>query len=202
MRTAEAGAGWSNSQADSDRSAQARCGLVGDPAGRGRGRTGRRRRLSRARSRPRGPPEGAFGASLRERSARRLRTLETSKRKLARGVQGLAIRIAKALNSLWHGRKGQVFAERYFAVALRTFRHMWKATIYVLNNGRKHGTWTKTDEPDPYSSGPWFRGWFVARRPTRGSPVVPAQLSALPFPLNVTDTPGPRWHLVAGDPLV
>ena len=45
----------------------------------------------------------------------------TSKRKLARGMQGLAIRIAKALNRHWHARKGQVFAERYFAVALAPF---------------------------------------------------------------------------------
>ena len=36
-------------------------------------------------------------------------------RDLSRGMQGLAIRVAKALNRHWHGRKGSVFAERFFA---------------------------------------------------------------------------------------
>ena len=82
-----------------------------------------------------------------------------NKRKLARGMQALAIRIAKNLNAHWNRRRGQVFAERYFAVALRTWQHMIRAVRYVLSNGRKHGVWTTKDEPDPYSSGPWFPFW-------------------------------------------
>ena len=41
------------------------------------------------------------------------------RRKLSRGLQALGIRLAKALNSLWHRRRGSVFAERYFAAALK-----------------------------------------------------------------------------------
>jgi len=40
---------------------------------------------------------------------------------LSRGMQGLKIRLAKALNRLW-GRAGSVFSDRYHAVALRTPR--------------------------------------------------------------------------------
>src|SRR5262249_17406112 len=37
---------------------------------------------------------------------------------LARGMQGLMIRIAKGLNRFWHRRVGHVFADRYFALAM------------------------------------------------------------------------------------
>ena len=40
------------------------------------------------------------------------------RRALACGMQGLAIRIAKALNKHLHGRRGSVFSERYFARSL------------------------------------------------------------------------------------
>src|SRR5262245_36423663 len=100
-----------------------------------------------------------------------------NKRKLARGMQGLAIRLARALNSLWKRPKGAVFADRYFAVALTTLRQIWRTIRYVLSNGRKHGTWRVKDRPDPYSSGRWFTGWVGANfcRPTRSAPVVTAR---------------------------
>ena len=41
------------------------------------------------------------------------------RRALSRGMNGLTIRIAKGLNRLW-GRKGRVFADRYFDRILRT----------------------------------------------------------------------------------
>ncbi|MSR61933.1 MAG: hypothetical protein EXS08_05765, partial [Planctomycetes bacterium] len=44
------------------------------------------------------------------------------RRKLSRGLQALGIRLAKSLNSLWHRRRGSVFAERYFAVALKDWK--------------------------------------------------------------------------------
>src|SRR5512145_1751012 len=78
-------------------------------------------------------------------------------RDLSRALQALGIRIAKALNSLWRRRKGHVFAERYFAAAMTSVRQMFRTIRYVLNKGRKHGTWTVKGRPDPYSSGPWFR---------------------------------------------
>ena len=116
--------------------------------------------------------------------------------KLARGMQALAIRIAKQLNRHWHRRgKGRVFAERYFAVAPRTWRQMWCTIRYVLNNGRKHGTWTQTDRADPFSSGPWFTGWWNRlREPSRSAPVAPSTFILLRR-LDVNDVPGPRGHV-------
>jgi len=82
-----------------------------------------------------------------------------NRRKLSKGLQALGIRIAKSLNSLWNRRKGGVFAERYFASTIETVRQIWRTVRCVLNNGRKHGTWTVKGRPDPYSSGRWYRHW-------------------------------------------
>jgi REP element-mobilizing transposase RayT len=59
------------------------------------------------------------------------------RRALTRGVQGLAIRIAKAVNRL-HERRGSVFDERYHARALRTPIQVRRALVYVLFNERHH----------------------------------------------------------------
>jgi putative transposase len=59
------------------------------------------------------------------------------RRALTRGVQGLAIRIAKAVNRL-HERRGSVFDERYHARALRTPIQVRRAIVYVLFNERHH----------------------------------------------------------------
>jgi REP element-mobilizing transposase RayT len=77
---------------------------------------------------------------------------------LARGIQALAIRIAKRLNRLWQ-RAGQLFADRYHDHILRTPREVWNALDYVLNNAAKHGVVLPLGEPDPCSSGRWFNGW-------------------------------------------
>ena len=61
------------------------------------------------------------------------------RRELARGVQGLAIRIAKALNKLWR-RRGTVFADRYHDRILKTPREVRNALVYVLGNARHHAT--------------------------------------------------------------
>jgi hypothetical protein len=124
----------------------------------------------------------------------------TSKLRLACGMQGLVIRIAKALNRFWRGRLGSVFAERYFSRALEGFRQIRRALVYVLQNGRKHGTWTSPTRPDPYSSGPWYRTWSAIeppRRPLRLPPVMPARDMYLTMPcsLDLTSTPGRnRWR--------
>ena len=57
---------------------------------------------------------------------------------LSRGMQGLTIRIAKALNRHWR-RKGRVFADRFHASLLETVTQIRRATRYVLLNARKHG---------------------------------------------------------------
>src|SRR6185503_15715136 len=102
-----------------------------------------------------------------------------NKEGLARGMQGLAIRIAKNLNRYWRRRGGAVFAERYFARAVQTAKEIKRALAYVLNNGRKHGVWSSATHPDPYSSGRWYSGWFEGLanicRPLRAPPVAPAR---------------------------
>ena len=77
---------------------------------------------------------------------------------LARGIQGLKVRIAKALNRLWQ-RSGAVWADRYHVRAAKTPREVRNVLGYILNNGRRHGrTWNR-GYPDPYSSALWFDGW-------------------------------------------
>ena len=74
---------------------------------------------------------------------------------LARGIQGLEIRIAKGLNRMM-GRKGQVFADRYHAHILRTPTEVRRALHYVLRNYQKHAAERGKPIPptyrDPYSS--------------------------------------------------
>ena len=76
---------------------------------------------------------------------------------LARGMQGLAIRLARALNRAAR-RRGTVFADRYHSRVLATRREVVNALRYVLQNFRHHlredvlpaGT-------DPCSSAIWLR---------------------------------------------
>lgn len=77
-------------------------------------------------------------------------------RALARGMKGLCVRIARALNRQV-GRRGRVFADRYHARALRTPREVRYALAYTLNNARKHGL--RVEGVDPCSSGAAFDGW-------------------------------------------
>lgn len=59
------------------------------------------------------------------------------RRALSRGMQGLSIRVARAVNALL-GRHGKLFADRYHARALTTPRTVRLALRYVLLNERKH----------------------------------------------------------------
>ena len=76
------------------------------------------------------------------------------KQDLSRGIQGLVIRLATALNSML-GRRGRLWADRYDARALRTPRETRNAIIYVLANWRKHDV-ASSGWLDPYSSAPMF----------------------------------------------
>lgn|SRR5262245_22532394 len=91
---------------------------------------------------------------------------------LRRGVQGLTIRMAKAINRRL-GRRGKVWSDRYHARALATPREVRNALIYVLQNFRKHLRGVRG--LDPRSSAAWFTGWrtIIAVPPGR-SPVVSA----------------------------
>jgi len=78
-------------------------------------------------------------------------------RALARGMNGLTVRIARGLNRIWR-RFGRVFSDRYHARILKTPREVRIALVYTLQNARKHGAWV-VRRPDVYSSGPCFDGW-------------------------------------------
>ena len=56
---------------------------------------------------------------------------------LSRGMQGLAIRIARAANRAT-SRKGRVFADHYFARELRTPAEVRRVVRYVLDNRLLH----------------------------------------------------------------
>jgi putative transposase len=90
---------------------------------------------------------------------------------LSRGLQGLAIRIAKGINRIL-GRRGRVWSDRFHARALRTPREVRNALVYVLQNWRKHVPGARG--MDSRSSGGWFTGWRTrVPRLLASSPVVP-----------------------------
>ncbi len=78
------------------------------------------------------------------------------KRALACGMRALGVRIARGLNRALK-RTGQVFADRFHAVVLKTPSQVRNALRYVLNNALHHGN--SGVLPDPCSSGPAFAGW-------------------------------------------
>ena len=105
-------------------------------------------------------------------------------RSLSRGMKGLLVRVARALNRLWR-RHGQVFADRYHAHVLRTPREVRNALVYVLNNAKKHlGRFAGLD---PASSAAHFDGWA---RP------VPVGMSAASAPPQVAAAR--TWLLCVG----
>jgi REP element-mobilizing transposase RayT len=91
---------------------------------------------------------------------------------LSRGMQGLLVRVARAVNRLWR-RRGSVFADRFHARPLENPREVRNALLYVLQNARRHGL--QLAGLDPYSSGPWFDGWLEKHEVASPSPVVRAR---------------------------
>jgi REP element-mobilizing transposase RayT len=82
---------------------------------------------------------------------------------LSRGMQGLAIRVAKRVHRALE-RRGAVFAERFHARVLRTPREVRHALAYVLLNERRHlkaerGLTLPPWYFDPCSSAREFDGW-------------------------------------------
>lgn len=90
---------------------------------------------------------------------------------LSRGMQGLAVRVARAVNRVL-GVRGRVFRERFHSRELRTPREVRNAMVYVLMNAKKHGERIPSGV-DAFSSAPWFEG-FASRlaRPNEDSPVA------------------------------
>ena len=111
------------------------------------------------------------------------------RRALTRGLQGLAIRVARALNRLWR-RNGKVFADRYHDRILKTPREVRNAIRYVLGNGKKHAAeGREVAVPaaiDTFTSAPWFDG-FRETVTVRG-------IEAMPRPVTDART----WMLTIG----
>ncbi len=95
-----------------------------------------------------------------------------SREALSRGVQGLAVRLARAVNRML-GRRGKVWSDRYHRHELATPREVRHALVYVLNNVKKHRP--RFAGLDPCASAAWFTGWRDVSRsaPSGESPVVP-----------------------------
>ena len=73
-----------------------------------------------------------------------------NERALSRGMQGLCIRIAKALNKMM-GRVGAVFSDRYYAHVLETPTEVRRARRYLATNAHEHGLVSRPFG-DPYCS--------------------------------------------------
>jgi putative transposase len=94
-------------------------------------------------------------------------------RGLVRGMQGLAIRIARGVNRVL-GRRGAVWGDRYHSRELHTPREVRNALVYVLANFKKH--LRAATGIDPRSSAPWFDGFRrVVTLEERASPVAAAR---------------------------
>ena len=100
---------------------------------------------------------------------------------LRRGVQGLSIRIARALNRVMD-RKGRVFAGRFHARAVASPRQVHGVLRYVLCNARRHALERGAALPpgwiDRFSSARYFDG-FRDRPPdplSERAPVVAPRL--------------------------
>jgi putative transposase len=95
---------------------------------------------------------------------------------LSRGVAGLSIRMARAVNGVL-GRRGKIWGDRYHARALRSPREVRSALVYVLTNWRKHIAGVRGH--DPCSSAMWFDGWLTrpsgSAHPGDGGPPSPVQ---------------------------
>jgi len=89
---------------------------------------------------------------------------------LTRGMQGLAIRIARRLNALI-GRRGAVFADRYHSRALETRREVGNAVRYVLGNHRHH----TLEHLPPRWDDPWSSARFLNGAMESDAPVMPAR---------------------------
>jgi REP element-mobilizing transposase RayT len=124
---------------------------------------------------------------------------------LARGVQGLNVRIARGINKL-RKKAGTVFRDRYHSRVLKTPREVTNALKYVLLNGAKHiaqsGRRVARGWLDPRSSAPSFDGWTEKRStsPRRELPRARSWLLARGWRekcglIDPADVPGVRLEL-------
>ena len=70
------------------------------------------------------------------------------KRALARGMQGLSVRVARSLNRMM-GRRGRVLGDRYHSRVLRTPTEVKRVVAYLRTNAEQH---YERRGPDPFAS--------------------------------------------------
>ena len=87
---------------------------------------------------------------------------------LSRGMQGVNVRMAKALNRLWQ-RNGSVFSDRYQTDVVKTSQRGRDILCYVLNQARQHAR-IAPGELDPFSSAAYFDGWSDLPAPAQPPP--------------------------------
>lgn len=115
---------------------------------------------------------------------------------LSRGMQGLGVRIAKALNRLM-GRRGKVLADHYHGRILKTPTELVNAIAYVLGNAAHHYA---EAGPDRFSSSAYDpkrrervlshpRAWLLCQG-WRRARQVPQWLA----------TVAPRWSVIGNSP--
>jgi REP element-mobilizing transposase RayT len=109
----------------------------------------------------------------------------TDRAALLRGLRGLAIRTARAINRA-AGRHGRVWAERSHVRELRTPREVRAALVYVLHNWKKAVRGAAS--LDACATGFWFDGW---RGPRPRWSLPPA---GVPAPVRAART----WLLTTG----
>ena len=142
---------------------------------------------------------GRFGARLIEYSVQgnhlHLIVEADDTAALSRGMQGLCIRIARALNALM-ARTGRVFDDHYFSRLLRTPTELVRAIRYVLRNAAHHFEEAGTD---PFSSAalpsetPLLaapRSWLLRRGVRRVAPELGMRWESHSDPLRFRCPPG------------
>jgi putative transposase len=99
------------------------------------------------------------------------------RRGVARGIQGIASGIARAINHM-AGRRGPFWRERYHRHDLVTPREVRNAIVYVTMNLRKHAALDPLVRKtlDACSSAAWLSGWSPRAGPwleaLRHSPLI------------------------------
>ena len=122
---------------------------------------------------------------------------------LRSGVQGLAIRVARAVNRAL-GRRGRVWSGRYHRRDLEGPREVRAALVYVLQNGRKHGVVARA-ALDPCSSASYLFLGFTPEGERRRAALAARDASARPerLPVRVSETWLARigWIVRGGGPI-
>jgi putative transposase len=118
-----------------------------------------------------------------------------SRQALSRGMQGLGVRVAKALNGVM-GSSGRVLADHYHSRILRTPTELVNAIAYVLgNHAHHHGGPTAAD---PFSSA-WCdrtrligepRSWLLRVGWRRAGRKLPERISGILPPLETSERAG------------